>query len=148
MNSQETIADILDDSGICRIVEDGKFCGTVELKFQNGTLVSVKTVTTTLPKTESRAEEARRAVDAAESRSASMRSQIEKAIQDILKDGPQRNGFVHGQLREIYGITSPKIIDEVSADMVQRRVLRKTNYKGAWVWERANRVGDTEMFGG
>jgi hypothetical protein len=64
-----------------------------------------------------------------------VRMKIEKAIQDILQGGPQESGFVRDQLRELYGVTSSKPIDEVSAEMVQRKLLVKSNTRGNWLWE-------------
>ena len=59
----------------------------------------------------------------------------ERSSEVVLQDGPQKAEWIHGQLKEIYGITSPKLISEVSAEMVQRRILKKVNLVGDWLWE-------------
>jgi len=63
------------------------------------------------------------------------RREIEEAVEKILQSGPRKADDVHGQLKEIYGITSPKRVAEVSADMVQRGTLKKRNAGGKWLWE-------------
>ena len=63
------------------------------------------------------------------------RDKTTNAIETILQAGPQKAEWIHGQLRELYGVTSPKLVSEVSAEMVQRGILKKVNAAGNWLWE-------------
>jgi hypothetical protein len=62
------------------------------------------------------------------------RERIETAILSALQDGPLKAETVKSQLKEIHGFSSPKIISEVSAEMVQTGKLKKSNANGSWLW--------------
>ena len=63
------------------------------------------------------------------------REKITNAITDVLQEGPKSAEVIHSQLKELYGVTSAKLISEMSAEMVQHGLLRKGNTQGQWVWE-------------
>ena len=66
----------------------------------------------------------------------SSREKITYAIQNVLHDGQKKAGWVHDQLKELFGITSPKMISEVSAEMVRSGILlKKSHPNGGWIWE-------------